>query len=80
MIEEKASAVLNKNVSINFITQNTSTNLNNTHSINNDGIIKNSANNLYNSVDYGLSTLNPKYVFETFVVGNSNRFAHAASF
>jgi chromosomal replication initiator protein len=25
------------------------------------------------------STLNPKYVFETFVIGNSNRFAHAAS-
>ncbi|MBS4026170.1 MAG: chromosomal replication initiator protein DnaA [Clostridia bacterium] len=25
------------------------------------------------------STLNPKYNFETFVVGNSNRFAHAAS-
>jgi chromosomal replication initiator protein len=25
------------------------------------------------------STLNPKYTFETFVVGNSNRFAHAAS-
>lgn len=24
-------------------------------------------------------TLNPKYTFETFVVGNSNRFAHAAS-
>ncbi len=26
-----------------------------------------------------LSSLNPKYTFETFVIGNSNRFAHAAS-
>lgn len=29
--------------------------------------------------DYGTNTLNPKYIFDTFVVGNSNRFAHAAS-
>ncbi|TDT50498.1 chromosomal replication initiator protein DnaA [Fonticella tunisiensis] len=31
------------------------------------------------SDDITTSTLNPKYVFETFVIGNSNRFAHAAS-
>jgi len=27
----------------------------------------------------GLSRLNPKYTFETFVIGSSNRFAHAAA-
>ena len=26
-----------------------------------------------------LTNLNPKYTFDTFVIGNSNRFAHAAS-
>ncbi|NLT95517.1 MAG: chromosomal replication initiator protein DnaA [Clostridia bacterium] len=29
--------------------------------------------------DYNGTQLNPKYTFDTFVVGNSNRFAHAAS-
>lgn len=29
--------------------------------------------------DEPLAVLNPKYVFETFVIGNANRFAHAAS-
>mgnify|MGYP000991470123 CR=1 FL=1 len=29
--------------------------------------------------DDSLAVLNPKYTFETFVIGNSNRFAHAAS-
>lgn len=32
-----------------------------------------------NTVDDSINTLNPKYIFETFVIGNSNRFAHAAS-
>ncbi|MEN6565133.1 MAG: chromosomal replication initiator protein DnaA [Veillonellales bacterium] len=31
------------------------------------------------STDEPMAVLNPKYVFETFVIGNSNRFAHAAS-
>jgi chromosomal replication initiator protein len=32
-----------------------------------------------NGTEDPLSSLNPKYTFETFVIGNSNRFAHAAS-
>lgn len=31
------------------------------------------------STDSGSSRLNPKYTFETFVIGSSNRFAHAAA-
>ncbi|QGG46986.1 chromosomal replication initiator protein DnaA [Heliorestis convoluta] len=33
----------------------------------------------HNDEDYFQPQLNPKYTFDTFVVGNSNRFAHAAS-
>ncbi|WP_010246648.1 chromosomal replication initiator protein DnaA [Acetivibrio cellulolyticus] len=32
-----------------------------------------------NNEDTLVSVLNPKYTFDTFVIGNSNRFAHAAS-
>lgn len=41
---------------------------------------KSSTNNVNNLTNFTLnSNLNSKYTFETFVVGNSNRFAHAAS-
>jgi chromosomal replication initiator protein len=32
-----------------------------------------------NAAEESMAVLNPKYVFETFVIGNSNRLAHAAS-
>ncbi|AFS77086.1 chromosomal replication initiator protein DnaA [Gottschalkia acidurici 9a] len=36
-------------------------------------------NNQVQDIVSSKSQLNPKYIFDTFVIGNSNRFAHAAS-
>lgn len=75
LIKSKSSQVLNREVSLRFITPGQE-----------DSINKNQAAKLASIAkqplatdDYGTSTLNPKYTFDTFVVGNSNRFAHAAS-
>jgi len=40
---------------------------------------QNSFNDSVSQDDQYVSVLNPKYTFDTFVIGNSNRFAHAAS-
>ena len=42
-------------------------------------VIKDNANANSAEIETNKSTLNPKYTVETFVVGNSNRFAHAAA-
>ncbi|MBE5844298.1 MAG: chromosomal replication initiator protein DnaA [Butyrivibrio sp.] len=69
----RISEFLNQNVNIKFLLEKDVT-INNeeTHS-------KNDEEQENNSNNYEFSNLNPKYRFDTYVVGGNNRFAHNAS-
>lgn len=68
LIQNAVKQISSKEYTINFVTPSQ------------EGAKKYQQNHESNSNDELLaSILNPKYTFDTFVIGNSNRFAHAAS-
>lgn len=77
LIKQTLYDVMNKNYQIRFITPRLNTEDHFDTSLNENSL----AGDKYQIKNAVLpfSWLNPKYTFETFVIGNSNRFAHAAS-
>ena len=79
LVANSIEAVCSKLYNIEFLIE---SDLNNEDELNNDNTNnKRNENSKKNIVvnDEMSSTLNPKYTFNSFVIGNSNRFAHAAS-
>lgn len=77
LIKSKASQVMNKDVTLKFVIPGQNDNDNNIKSPVDKMIGLPRPSHLFD--EFGSCNLNPKYIFDTFVVGNSNRFAHAAS-
>lgn len=76
LIQDTVYEIVGEKLSIKFITPSSvnEVNINNGPTINQNNIT-------INEEDYSQSkpVLNPKYLFDTFVIGSGNRFAHAAS-
>lgn len=75
LIKAKSSQIINKDVYLKFFIAGQE-NMPAYRGLNKE---KKNTKGIINKEDLFSNNLNPKYVFETFVIGNSNRFAHAAS-
>jgi len=75
LIKEGFLKLLNKDLSVEIVVDSENIDLedNQNKTLLNSNTSRNSDN------DFVSTPLNPKYTFDTFVIGNSNRFAHAAS-
>ena len=74
-IESCLSQITSNKFEIKIISDSNEVEQNPLKTSNNNNIINNNSNN---NIIRNYPRLNPKYTFDTFVIGNSNRFAHAA--
>ena len=75
LIESCLSQLTSNKFEIKIISDSNEVEQNPLKTSNNNNIINNHSNN---NIIRNYPRLNPKYTFDTFVIGNSNRFAHAA--